>query len=228
MDEKCDSCGELAVKIIGAFHIALFPGWEEIAFSQFHRLRSTGLLDRTELIFVGVVGEGTFPDRDVVTLLRGKARISRHGRLNLFEFPTLQTLQKHAQNDQFRAWYIHTKGASKPNSGALRLRLQMESIVVDNHRACSELLSRFDICGSRWKTDAFGEHKPHFSGNFWWAHSEYLARLPPLAVYENQNRYEAEFWIGNNESVKPFNMPFPERGFQACVERRRLRRDLYR
>jgi len=37
--------------------------------------------------------------------------------------------------------------------------------------------------------------RPHFSGNFWWANAEYIAKLD-YSYLDHPNRYAREFWIG--------------------------------
>jgi hypothetical protein len=68
------------------------------------------------------------------------------------------------------------------------------------------LMAGFDTVGANWhaKDDPTG----HWSGTVWWAHSDYIKRLPKLTLphlvmFENQlggfsPRHDAEVWIGYN------------------------------
>jgi hypothetical protein len=41
---------------------------------------------------------------------------------------------------------------------------------------------------------------PHYSGNFWWANTNYLRSLPLLSV-ENPERMAPEFWLFKNNPI---------------------------
>ena len=60
--------------------------------------------------------------------------------------------------------------------------------------------------GVDWTTDP----DPHYSGNFWWANSNYLKTLPKVQTLNKQNsprvitlRHNAEMYIGMNPEVNP-------------------------
>ncbi|WP_422927497.1 glycosyltransferase [Singulisphaera sp. PoT] len=197
--------------ILGAYHVALFPTWREVAEAQCRRLRESGLLAKAGRILVGVVGD---PGEDLSPLadwLGGRAEIRHLGPLSLYEFPTLQWLHDEALRGPggLACFYIHTKAVSHRIEAGDRHRHRMEAIVLDKHEACLELLEGHDACGGDWKLIGFDEHRPHFSGNFWWANASYLRRLTPPRLLPAANRYEAEFWIGSDPGVRAFGFPWP-------------------
>ena len=53
----------------------------------------------------------------------------------------------------------------------------MEYFNITRFQDCIEHLCYYDVCGVNWHDWPY----PHFSGNFWWANSEYVAGLPPLS-----------------------------------------------
>ncbi|HRI15078.1 MAG TPA: hypothetical protein PLX89_18945, partial [Verrucomicrobiota bacterium] len=191
------------VRIVGAYHVATFPGWQEIVEDQCERLRRSGLLNRTQKLLVGVVGDDPAAMPFLQARLGEVASIHCWGPVDLYEFPTLQRLFEEAQIGDFRGWYIHTKGVSCPSDGALAHRLLMESVVIDNHLGCCHALTDYDLCGARWLPACAGEYESHFTGNFWWATAEYLRTLPPPNSLDQTDRYAAEFWIGRNEQARP-------------------------
>lgn len=82
-------------------------------------------------------------------------------------------------------------------------RALMQYHVIENHSACISSLRMFDVCGVNWKEDPW----PHFSGNFWWARSEYVASLrafgdlpPPVRGWDL--RHQCERWIGSGDKVR--------------------------
>jgi hypothetical protein len=71
----------------------------------------------------------------------------------------------------------------------------MEYFVLENWRSCVTCLEGHDTVGVQWTTVP----RPHYSGNFWWADSRYLRRLPrpdELPEAARRDRRGAEFWIG--------------------------------
>ena len=184
--------------IIGAYHIALFPGSQTIIDEQIIRLTKSGLLDITDRILVGVVGVDKFNSLMLKKKLTSKAIIVMDKNIHRYEFITLEALQNTALSEDFIAWYIHTKGASNNSDGARQHRYQMEAVVIDKYLECIEMLKSHDVCARDW-TENFGHYRPHSPGNFWWARSSYLCKLPRVHTLNQGNRYEAEFWIGSSK-----------------------------
>ena len=116
------------------------------------------------------------------------------------EIPTLVQLREWAtQNPDAAILYHHTKGVSTPNQ-ADKWRLRMEAFMVWNWLDCVDRLQNgVDAVGCHWLTPEGNPgtiSSPFFGGNFWWAKSEYVSRLPQLPPDTWENRYEAESWIG--------------------------------
>lgn len=190
--------------VIGAYHVALFPGWRELVREQASRLIRSGLLERTSRLIVGVVGDDPSANEFLKQELGPRAEIRHFGDVGRYEFPTLHALYEAAAGTDSACWYLHTKGVSSGSEGARIHRLQMESIVVDNHRQCLEVVDSVNACGIHWRTDGFGQYRPHFSGNFWWANARYLRTLESPLACDQSDRYQAEFWIGSNPEVRVF------------------------
>jgi len=205
--------GSAQLRIIGAYHVATFPGWETIVVPQCARLRTSGLLARTEEVLVGIVGEPEPAGSTIERLLDGKARVRTCGPVTNYEFVTLQLLYEAALSQECHCWYIHTKGVSNLHEAASAYRKQMEGVVIDKHLTCSDLLKDYDACGPSWRVTGFGLHRPHFSGNFWWARGSYLRTLPPPNRLNVLDRFEAEFWIGKNDHAEIFEIPLPSSPF---------------
>lgn len=194
-------------KVLGAFHVALFPDWKSISQSVCRRLQASGLLARTSKVLVGIVGDRSEDVSSLVDMLGPRAEIRRFGPLSLYEFPTLEWLYDEAEEDDYACWYMHTKGVSSMSDDASEHRLAMEAVVADNHSECLSLLETYDACGTDWWTTRFGLDKPHFAGNFWWANSVHLRSLPPPSTLDVRDRYQAEFWVGGTPGMRVFNFP---------------------
>lgn len=97
--------------------------------------------------------------------------------------------------------YIHTKGVFNgfDNPCIIDWRQYMSYFVLERVQDCLKALAEGnDVVGVDWVT----EPNKHFSGNFWWATSQYINRLPqidpPNFTIEGAPtpRHLAEFWIG--------------------------------
>ena len=186
--------------VVGAYHIAMMGGWRRIVDEQSDRLIKSGLLDRTDKVFIGVVG-GDLKPSALRPELAAKAVISCHPDLKRYEFHTLKMLRDHAEGREFKAWYMHTKGASRKDEGVKKWRNLMEYFVIDKFEHCIQKLSLCDVCGTNLRTE-----KRYFAGNFWWSKSSYLSRLPKIESLDQSNRYEAELWIGKKPRGNLFSL----------------------
>ena len=105
--------------------------------------------------------------------------------------------------------YLHTKGATHLNNDCVSdWRDMMLHINVTEWRTClSKLKEGYNTVGANW---LHYQTHPHYSGNFWWATSDYIKSLPsltrPAAIDSDSqlganiatNRLDAELWIGLN------------------------------
>jgi hypothetical protein len=64
----------------------------------------------------------------------------------------------------------------------------MSHFVLQRAPDCLKALDHHDLAGVEWGT----EPEPHFSGNFWWATSDYLKTLPEPSG-------NPELWVGQNQ-----------------------------
>ena len=99
----------------------------------------------------------------------------RSSDLDEYEFPTLGLLQDACQTWTGPVYYLHTKGVShSPHDQYARYwRQLMLDEVVTNHERCLAELTAADAVGTNWAGD-------HYSGNFWWARSSHIRRLPDI------------------------------------------------
>jgi len=55
------------MKIIGVWHIAKLGSWEKIYLAQYQKLTDSGLLDKTEKIYISLVGTKNKDDLKLLT-----------------------------------------------------------------------------------------------------------------------------------------------------------------
>lgn len=124
------------------------------------------------------------------------------------EIPTIRTLRNEMETDpsSSHVLYLHVKGVTHQNPSVDDwLEYMLHFNVIQWKTAVGKLTEGYDTCGVNW----WGHFQyPHYSGNFWWATSDYLKRLPILTNppyvdptksqlgLDSGYRNDAEFWIG--------------------------------
>ncbi len=110
--------------------------------------------------------------------------------------------------------YIHTKGVRyNPNDNKENDWIDyMLYFLVEQHKLCVSILDNFyEVVGCNYSydidktVDGWNTNDPyklpaHYSGNFWWANSNYLRTLPLLSI-ENPDRMAPEFWLFKNNPI---------------------------
>lgn len=190
---------------VAFFHVATIGKYQEVYNELIQTIVSSGLYNYLDHLFVGIVG-----DKPVDGLGLDKLQILYQGEnLDNYEFLTLRKLQILAYScTNHRILYIHTKGLTTAGySEAISdWRRYMAYFVIERYKDCLGFLENYDVCGVDWRTNP----APHFSGNFWWATSEYIRRLPSIEdisqvgakqVISTSLRHNAEMWIGMSDTV---------------------------
>lgn len=193
------------MKVYGFYHVCLINNWEEVVANQVSKIKNSRLFSITDEIYTVVLGE-----RKNLSLLADLSNnVEYYDNISLFEFPTLEKIKDLSEKEDFYCWYIHTKGVGLEEStmsfyhGATDFdhlkscvndwREYMEYFIIDKFDSCLFLLSKdHDACGVNLVDDPSW----HFSGNFWWAKSDYIKKLPDIDSLDKEFRWNAELWIG--------------------------------
>jgi len=120
---------------------------------------------------------------------------------NLFELPTINKIIEFSQRNDCDILYIHTKGVSYHNCENIDNWIDMMLYFLIKCKIPQD----YDVLGCNYNNSAFDYHPdgtttpapPHFSGNFWWAKSEYLRTLE-LLNETNFKRNDAEYILFKN------------------------------
>jgi hypothetical protein len=130
----------------------------------------------------------------------------------LYENPTINFIKNFSEkNANSYILYIHTKGVSFHPSNTKEndwIDFMLYFLVEQNKICISILDNNYDTIGCNyskdidrtvdgWNRDNPHRYPSHYSGNFWWANSNYLRTLPLLSV-ENPERMAPEFWLFKN------------------------------
>lgn len=182
--------------IYGFYHVACMNGWEDVVEEQHTILEESGLLDMSRRIYGTVLGGGR-PD----CLDHHRYVLQHSPDLLLFEFPTLARLRLMAEQEpEFYAFYYHTKGVrlgSPPEIADWR-HLMNHFILERWPEAITKLEAGYDCVGCTPGRMPWAPPQDwfHYSGNFWWARSSFLRRLPLVGTLNTAHRELAEAWIG--------------------------------
>ena len=209
-------------KIAIFYHLMQIKGWEFLYQDQIQALCSSGLMSACDFIHIGINGDSK------LFWTPPKCNIKRNEILTS-EYSTLKDLEHFANNtnENYKILYFHSKGITKYEDMNVRAwRLYMEYFLIKNWKECVDSLNEYDCVGTSFTTKSsyrtsppqfhpringrmvgcVGCH-PHFSGNFWWANTEYLKKLN--TSYLSDLRWKQEFWITsdyekNNPKIKNF------------------------
>lgn len=118
----------------------------------------------------------------------------------LFELPTINLMWKFSQtHPNTNILYLHTKGVSY---GMVPPTVRdwtnyMLYFLVDkfNNTDLEEIGTTYDTVGLNY----LDKPNPHYSGNFWWTHTNYIRMLKPII---SGVRHDAEWWILSDPNVR--------------------------
>ena len=197
--------------IYGFIHVGVMNDWKRILDSQVKSLKSSGLMSNTKKIYVS--GSG-----DRIDIPQGMELGVWNQELKEGEVETMKFIHRMSKALSGNFWYIHTKGArweidSRESKCADTWREYMQYFVIRHWKDCVDALKTHDVCGveyteSEWALKMDFQKKFIFSGNFWWARSDYIKSIANPIIDENpynEYRYKAEFFIvQGNPKVKNF------------------------
>ena len=184
--------------------VCCLGSYRAITTELIERIMASRLYEASESIDIALLGGAA--DRAVVEELvrpHDRFRIAyTSDHLDDYEFPALGVLQDACRDWTGFAYYLHSKGVSRhpaDQHGRYWRQLMLDRI-VDGHAECIASLEEYDAVGTNWRGN-------HYSGNFWWARSEHIARLPDIRSLRQSPRLitrdrvwnvrlQCEFWIG--------------------------------
>lgn len=164
------------------------------------RIILSGLMDYLDIIFIINIGNPLINK----FLSYKKIYIINYSRkIDLYEIPTINLIYKFSTyNPNINILYLHTKGISHHANTNTNINItdwteMMLYFLVDKYTCCIDLLNKenYDTVGCNYQS------KPHnhYSGNFWWAKSNYIIKLNKIIT---TIRHDAEWWILSNNQVK--------------------------
>jgi hypothetical protein len=173
------------------WHVNELGGWNQVMDQQWDLIEKSGLWDAASEIHICMNGQpwtftGWLSTKNINDST-GKIKLASVNKDAAYhEWPTLMYMLQQAResSEPYHICYIHLKGLLRygdPNVGDWRDFMNWATIEKwrDNVEALDE---GAEVVGTNYNTEPW----PHFAGNFWWAKSEYVAKLEPIAHPEDR------------------------------------------
>jgi len=187
------------------FHVYLKNDFSHILLSKFKKFKASGLYEKANKIYLTLFGD-IEQHQEFLTDLKDLYSKIEYVLITNKEFDneadTFNFMLKKAESYEKNTpmLYVHTKGVSHTHP-----------ILKKNINAWVRYLDLYTI--NKWErslvgiedNDAAGglyeaSNPKHFSGNFFWANSEYIKSLPRINKSNIDNYNRGEFWILSNTS----------------------------
>jgi hypothetical protein len=163
-------------------------------------IKESGLYDVCKEIRLGIVNDIKYIS-DNYRLKDPKIKIVAYGHSNLYERITLNHMRMSSEKDIAQYCYVHTKGIKYfDNHNEHRKNCVLDWIHlllhfnIKNWKIASENLMSYDTYGCEFCENP----ENHYSGNFWWANSQYVRTLP---IKIGDSYCDPEFWILRRNNV---------------------------
>lgn len=180
--------------------------------NTFNKIKSSGLYDNITNLHVNVVGSN---DRDLdfikSVLLDKKIKITNFSYNTAGEVETLKHLHNVCicKENNEPILYLHSKGVSRVGNANVQAWINyMEHFAINKWRDCWDKLKQHTTCGVNLQFTP----GVHYSGNFWWANSNYIKSLNQFEIAMKEwkvphcgsvDRAYCEFWLLDNNSNNP-------------------------
>ena len=162
-------------------------------------LINSKLIDQLEQVFINNIGAPI----DVNLYNNSKIKINNYSvDISLYEIPTINEIHTFCKNNNnCDILYLHTKGINhQQNAHTFNCVIDwfnmMKYFTIYQYEKCFSLLKNYDAVGCN-KHDSTAHL--HFSGNIWWATSNYIQTLNKIT---STVEHDAEWWILSNKNVK--------------------------
>lgn len=166
--------------IYGVYYICCMGNYKEIIEEQMESIQRSGLYAKVKTIFCFIC-QFQQDVMDVLEPYMSKLKIISTTE-NLYERYALENYQSHipATTRVYYMFYFHTKGVSRPLKTIFhQTRKCLDYFILERHELCIFWLNHsYDAVGVSLSLYP----KLHFSGNFWWAKSTHMNRLPNKIV----------------------------------------------
>ena len=158
-------------KIVIFVHICPVGNWRYILNEQMSLIISSGLYNKISKLYYCCIGKKCNLVNKFFKKISKSKNLSYYENEKIFEIETINSIIKYSKkNKDTYILYLHTKGVT---SKANYWRNLMNYWNIIKHEDCISCLKKgFNTVGINLLI-----FKNHYSGNFWWANSNYLKKL---------------------------------------------------
>ncbi len=196
-------------------HNYLINNWEELLIEQLNKIKNSGLYKNSTKLFLCGYGENKewkkFCDIIIEYDLDDKIKLIRH-KDNFYEYYTLQYLWDFCNtHENSHVLYLHLKGVwsrhntqtdvedeynptspVKNTEALLQWKNCLEYFNIERWHSCVDKLNEgYDRVGALYN---YNELEPLYTGNFWWANSNYIKNLKKLEYKIEEEPFTAKIW----------------------------------
>lgn len=205
-------------KLAVFYHLgAMNSAWDKIVTEQLSLVKSSGLADAATVNMCFAAPDFAINEIKIyikqkfpfVNLLSSRVMSGKGEQENLFEGQTLKEIQTYSKTNDGYVLYIHSKGMLQYGSPPVNdWRAYMDYWMIEQWKDCIQKIEddQVDAVGTNWTYEFY----PHFSGNFWWATTDYIKTLPNVldrSLYYDESlteklgghRFCYEMWLATNK-----------------------------
>jgi len=205
-------------KIVIFYHMYQVNNWLEIFEDHVKLINDSDLINNIEFMHIGINGNQVYnsSDNKIVSVINKNQELEEGSTLkSLYDFSI--------KNPGYKILYIHSKGVTNNSKPVEYWRNYMNYFMIEKWKDCVEYLSEYDSVGCNYMENTNYGKYPHYSGNFWWANSEYISKLN-YSYLEDSFRFMREFWIGSgsgkmyeihNSNVNHYIEEYPKERYQS-------------
>lgn len=196
-------------KTVVFMHVATVNQYQQVFEEVFESIMDSGLLDESNKVNICAVGNGDLmlPEGENIEVhFDPRAEVDPRGSIENGEFFTLGKIKEFADSaeENYNLLYCHLRGVTSPgNAHIISWRKYLTEWNIGDYKTSLELLNEYDAVGVDLIAKERWPFADHFSGNFWWATTDYIKTLPTVEEISDPNseqkatlRHNGEFWIG--------------------------------
>jgi beta-1,4-mannosyl-glycoprotein beta-1,4-N-acetylglucosaminyltransferase len=164
------------------YHVCCIENWKQIMSRMIFKIKHSGLYDLLSGIRCTVLGNADFLSDPIFQ--DPKIIIRFHSEdLSLYERPCLNNMIDDSQTEEFYALYCHSKGVKHHNSPDTYKNVYdwCEYLFYFNIYQYNKCIQQLNTSSDTVGCNLQELGAPlHYSGNFWWAKSAHIAKLPKI------------------------------------------------
>jgi hypothetical protein len=183
-----DTTNYKTFKVCIFYHICAIGDYEQVVKEQINLIISSGLINIIDKLYYGILGEVENIDH---IIQHSKIEKLYHNKdIRLYEIPTINKLYEFSLTNDAYVLYIHSKGVTNKLyngiNGQYYWRQLMNYYNIEKYNICINLLKKYNTCG-------INLNNANYSGNFWWATTDYLKTLDKLSDNINTSEIKINY-----------------------------------